>query len=214
MIRDGVTYRERPDLGTFKEGVFESIFVEIIRGRGRRNDVVGVVYRPPGGQLGGFNTDMAQILGKLQGKDGYVMGDFNVDLVKSGTDGPTSDYLEGFTSGGFYPLVSLPTRLTDISEDRPGTATLIDNIWTNNLIGRIESGLVTVRLSDHLPIFAFVGGAREEATKEARDSRRRVVNERRIGRFAEELEGWCFDEERALGAEGNVARFRNGFRDM
>ena len=38
LIRDGLTYRERPDLGTFDEGVFESVFVEIIRGGGRRNE--------------------------------------------------------------------------------------------------------------------------------------------------------------------------------
>ena len=49
LVRDGLTYRERPDLGTFEEGVFESVFIEIIRGGGRRNDVVGVIYRPPGG---------------------------------------------------------------------------------------------------------------------------------------------------------------------
>ena len=85
---------------------------------------------------------MARILGKLQGIDGYVMGDFNVE---SGTDGPTSDFLDGFTSVGFDPLVSLPTRLTDISEDRPATATLIDNIWINNVRMKMESGLVTVR---------------------------------------------------------------------
>ena len=47
-IRDGLTYRERPDLGTFTEGVFESIFIEIIRGWGCRNDIIGAVYRPPG----------------------------------------------------------------------------------------------------------------------------------------------------------------------
>ena len=67
LIRDGLTYKERPDLGVFSEGVFESVFVEIIRGRGRRNDIVGVVYRPPGGQMGVFNTEMARVLGKLQG---------------------------------------------------------------------------------------------------------------------------------------------------
>ena len=54
VLRDGLTYRERPDLGTFTEGVFESVFVEIIRGGGRRNDIVGVVYRPPGGEMGGI----------------------------------------------------------------------------------------------------------------------------------------------------------------
>ena len=47
LVRDGLTYRGRPDLGTFNEGVFES--VSIVRGGGPRNDVIGVVYRPPGG---------------------------------------------------------------------------------------------------------------------------------------------------------------------
>ena len=36
LLRDGLTYRVRPDLGTFDEGVFESLFVEIVRGGGRR----------------------------------------------------------------------------------------------------------------------------------------------------------------------------------
>ena len=48
LVREGLTYKERPDLGIFEEGLFESVFVEIIRGGGRRNDVIGVVYRPPG----------------------------------------------------------------------------------------------------------------------------------------------------------------------
>ena len=52
LLRDGLTYRERTDLGTFEEGFFESVFVEIVRGGGRRNDVVGVIYRPPGGIWG------------------------------------------------------------------------------------------------------------------------------------------------------------------
>ena len=79
LVRDGLTYRGRPDLGTFHEGVFESVFVEIVRGGGRRNDIVGAVYRPPGGDLGGFSTEMARVLRQLRGTDAYVMGDFNVD---------------------------------------------------------------------------------------------------------------------------------------
>ena len=35
-----------------------------------------------------------------------IMGDFNVDLIKTGTHGPTSDYLGGFMEKGFYPLIS------------------------------------------------------------------------------------------------------------
>ena len=163
LVRDGLTYRERPDLGTFDEGQFESVFIEIIRGRGRRNDVVGAVYRPPGGNIKGFSDEMARVLGKLRGVEGYIMGDFNVDLIKTGTHGPTSDFLEGFTSVGFYPLISLPTRLgfrRNDDGDEDGTATLIDNIWTNNVGTGVQSGLVTVRISDHLPAFAFVAGER------------------------------------------------------
>ena len=40
------------------------------------------------------------------------------------------------------------------------------------------------------------------------------MNEGRMLMFTEELRGWSFDEERPLGAEGNVSRFRNGFRDL
>ena len=196
LVRDGLTFRERPDLGTFTEGVFESVFVEVIRGGGRRNDIVGVVYRPPGGDVGVFNTEMARVLAGMRGMDGYIMGDFNVDLIRTGTHGPTSDFLEGFSTGGFYPLISLPTRLTDT------TATLIDNIWTNNVVAKMGSGLVTVRVSDHLPIFAFVGGARAGGVKEEREGWRRLVNEGRIGRFAERLEGWEFDEVRGPWGRG------------
>ena len=75
--------------------------------------------------------------------------------------------------------------------------------------------MVMVRLSDHLLVLAFIGGAREEEEERGgRDGKKRLVNEGRIERFAEELRGWSYDEERALGAEGNVARFRNAFRDM
>ena len=41
-----------------------------------------------------------------------------------------------------------------------------------------------------------------------------MISERRITRFSEELQGWCFDIEHSLGAEGNIARFRNSFTDM
>jgi hypothetical protein len=47
--------------------------------------------------------------------------------------------------------VSFPTRLT--------SGTLIDNIFSNNLEDRIEAALVTVDVSDYLPIFAMVGGS-------------------------------------------------------
>ena len=67
LIRDGHTYRARPDLGTFDEDVFESVFVEIERSGGLRNDIVGTVHRPPRGDLRGFTAEMARVLQQLHG---------------------------------------------------------------------------------------------------------------------------------------------------
>ena len=102
LLRDGLVYRERPDLGKFKEGVFESLFLEIIRGGGRRNDVVGVVYRPPGGNMGLFNAEMVRTLLLLRGTDAYIMGDFNVDLMKTDTR-TYFRFLGGIHIGGLLP---------------------------------------------------------------------------------------------------------------
>ena len=96
---------------------------------------------------------MAQMMAKLRGVNRYIMGDVNADLIKTGTHAPTSEFLGGLTSRGFYPLVSHPSRIMDT------TATLIDNIFMNNINCQIASGLGTVRVSDHLPVYAFIGRA-------------------------------------------------------
>ena len=208
LVREGITYRERPELSVFIEGVLESVFIEIVRtGEGKRK-IVGVIYRPPGGNLNEFNSKLDQVLSQLRGTEAYIMGDYNIDLLKSDYHGPTTDCLEGFYARGFYPLVSLPSRLTDTS------ATLIDNVFTNNLLSHIESGLVTVRVSDHLPVFCLVGGEVQCSSGQSKEGWHRVVNERRIAQFREKLQAWSFDESRALGVEANIAKFRNEFRDM
>ena len=87
VYKDGLMYREQPDLGMFTKGVFESVFFEIIKGRGQRNDIIEVVYRPPGAGLEEFNNEMAGVLAKMRGVSGYTIGDFNLDLIKMGTHG-------------------------------------------------------------------------------------------------------------------------------
>ena len=208
LIKEEQTYRERPDLGVFIEGTLESVFLELIRGGGKKNVVVGVVYRPPGGDIGSFNSEIVKILDKVKNETCYIMGDFNIDLLKLDKHALTTEFMSTFTTSSFFPLISLPTRLTDL------TATLIDNIWTNDLETNHRSGLITVRLSDHLPVFAFVEGGEDRKDQTRQTTQRRKVTTQRISRFAEILEDWSFDEERAKGIEYNVAKFRNEFRDM
>ena len=58
--------------------------------------------------------------------------------------------LEIMYSRMFFPLITRPTRITS------NTATLIDNIFTNNLNNFSVSGLIFCDISDHLPIFTLL----------------------------------------------------------
>jgi hypothetical protein len=79
----------------------------------------------------------------------YLMGDFNIDLLKTDNCDYSNRFCEQLFTSSFFPLINRPTIITQ------HTATLIDNIFTNDL-EQIESGingLIFSDISDHLPIF-------------------------------------------------------------
>ena len=121
--------------------VIESLFLEITVPHGK-NIIVGCVYRPPNQNKALFLDKLNDVLSYISknNKQCYVMGDFNLDLLQ---------YKVSFA---FIPLISNPTRLTSYS------ATLIDNIFTNNLSQNVLNGVVLNDLSDHLPVFAYFSG--------------------------------------------------------
>ena len=78
-----------------------------------------------------------------------VCGDLNIDLLKHESHNSTRNFLDMMYSLGLYPLIDKPTSITDT------TATLIDNIFTNELHHKLTSGILFIDISDHLPIFAL-----------------------------------------------------------
>ena len=72
----------------------------------------------------------------------------------SGTDIPdfidTLEVILKLFSYGFFPHINTPTRVTG------STATLIDNIYTNEMSVNIEPGILINDISDHLPILCMV----------------------------------------------------------
>ena len=77
------------------------------------------------------------------------MGDYNINLLKHDSHPHTNDFLNIMYSNNFIHVITRPTRKNDKS------GTLIDNIFTNNLIEINHSiqGLFKTDISDHLPIF-------------------------------------------------------------
>ena len=113
--------------------------------------ITGVVYRPPGQDLVQFNLEFGQLIAFLTKKnnDILILGDFNIDLLKSQNHLLTSEFLDTLSSYNFLPLITKPTRITST------TSTLIDNIFTNSIFKISYSAIVVSDISDHLPIIAW-----------------------------------------------------------
>ena len=61
-----------------------------------------------------------------ESKRKFLLGDFNVDLLKIDDDPKSSSYFDTMTSNLFVPHIIHPTRITLT------TKTLIDNIFSNS----------------------------------------------------------------------------------
>ena len=152
-LRDTFEYKQ---LSIYdKSDIWEGQFIEINKGSLHKTIVLGNIYRPPRNlneNYETFTTEFSIILQNLQKSKHEVVigGDFNIDLLNIHNKPTFSSYFDTITSIGFYPQITLPTRLSQ----RRGT--IIDNFLlklsctTNN---HASSGIFTSRISDHFPYF-------------------------------------------------------------
>ena len=76
-----------------------------------------------------FNNEMLNPLMEklsLESKNIYLMGDYNIDLMKIEVDVTTSQFFDTITSNLFVPHITCPTRITN-------TTSTLDNIFSNSL---------------------------------------------------------------------------------
>ena len=73
----------------------------------------------------------------------------NINFLKFNEHAQTEEFLDMLYANNILPIITKPTRLTD------HTATLIDHIYTNCL-QNFTAGILTVDITDHLPIFFLV----------------------------------------------------------
>ncbi len=90
---------------------------------------MGIIYKPPNTNIQEFSNTIIPIInkGNRDNKILYLMGDFNINLPNADTHGPTNDFINDMYAKCMFPLINKPTRITRYS------ATLIDNIYTNNI---------------------------------------------------------------------------------
>ena len=114
-----------------------------------KNILIGTIYTPPKDTYKQFEDKLSAILQTIyqENKKCYLMGDFNIDLLKIDLNDNLNSFINLMFSSSFYPTISKPTRITK------STATLIDNIFSNTLEEKCKTGLLLTDLSDHLPVF-------------------------------------------------------------
>ena len=114
--------------------------------------VIANLYRPPYETIDDFNLFNAEFdtfVSKISemGYPSYICGDFNINLLKIHTKTHYNSFFENLLSSGFFPKITLPTRICDSS------STLIDNIFSNVIEPNTKSGILTSHISDHQAIF-------------------------------------------------------------
>ena len=121
----------------------ESLFVQLTNGN--TPITIGVIYRPPSGDLDQALIELSEILDDLP-KHSYIGGDFNIDLLQHKSK-HIIDFEDVTMSRGFLPLISIVTH------EKPGCKGFcIDNFITNDIENVLHTGTISDKISHHFPI--------------------------------------------------------------
>ena len=154
-VKNSINCKRREDLEKimYKSRELECGFIEMIN-ENKKNKIYACIYRHLTMDLEDFTQNyFEKIINKLSTEDkiAYLMGDFNIDLLKIEDEEKVNNFFNTLTSNLFVPHITLPTRITSHSK------TLIDNIFSNDPnFSRAISGNFTFSISDHLPQFLLV----------------------------------------------------------
>ena len=119
------------------------------------NVIISTIYRHPKNDLRKFIIELNTSREKIKNNNTvYLIGDFNINLVSTDDTNSLSNsataYIDTLSSNGYFPIISLPTRVNDHS------ASIIDHIVTNDHLHSVSPGIIKCDLTDHYPIFCIV----------------------------------------------------------
>ena len=126
----------------------ECCSVEISGSSSMGDVIVNGVYRPPNSCEPKFNDRIVEdLLSDSHNKKVIICGDLNIDIISPNVD--AQNLMHTLSSFNFLPLITLPTRETDLG------ATCIDHIWYNGL-NSYKSGIYKNHVTDHYTVFASI----------------------------------------------------------
>ena len=121
-------------------------------------DLLGVIHHHPRSNIKLFTNQFNKRLEQLKISKLYLIGDLNIGLspaIDASNDSfnvnGANGYVNMLASNGYFPLITLPTRVAAVS------SSIIDLLITNHLKNIISPGIIKTDMTDHYPIFCFIG---------------------------------------------------------
>lgn len=187
-VNEKIRFKERKDLNLFKEGQFESCFVEVLTGN--KNLIVGEIYRVPSTKEVDFINDYHQLIDKItkENKEIIIGTDQNLDFLKINNHAHTETFFETNLDAGLVPTITKPTRITHT------TATLIDNIYAKiTSIDNIQTAILVTHISDHFPCFICIDNI-EVNTKTSIKVKYRKLNSKNISNIKNKVKDLTWND--------------------
>ena len=159
-VKTGVPYKVLSNISVFNDKVVETIFVEITLPKNKKIIVSSSIYHPNSkhtslsekNQFQIFLETLNNIMADISdsGKEVFLLGDFNLDVLKYLENEFVTDYIDNVFTYGLLQVIKRPTRCS------LNSATILDHVLTNNNSSVINSCIFANQISDHFPILTFL----------------------------------------------------------
>ena len=153
FVRNSINYTRLNEF-CYNENYLESvaIHIKLHEMNTAKNIILINMYRPPKAKLEQYMTTLEQMLEgiSLRNEFIFIVGDFNIDLLNSGSDIHSTRLINLLLSYELKPMITCPTRVNKNKD------TLLDNIFTN-FNEHNRTGVILNNISDHYPIFLSLG---------------------------------------------------------
>jgi len=166
-VKTGLPFTPCPTKSVFIEKLYESLFITLTLKTGKKI-TIGTIYRPntkystltATEQFTQFNDTLLNTLALIDSNhETHIVGDFNLDVLKYGSQDQVTTYIDSLFTSGFLQTVTLPTRCT------PHSATLIDHIITNTTQPSYTNYIITQQISDHFPFITLTNSTHQKLKK-------------------------------------------------
>ena len=99
--------------------IWESQLIEISGGTLAKNIILGNINRPPRNTVNDYNIFTREFTGALEyleklGPEILIAGDYNIYLLDVHNRDVAGNYFTSVTAQGFIPLITFPTRFSDL----------------------------------------------------------------------------------------------------